>query len=230
MFPVVRPRRAAITNPMDTMIPPNTRFGHLVVLGPAQPIQVVRHDKILNWSASWCRCDCGANRVVPDWRLRTGHITSCGCRKHSGLTSVRHTRIPRIGTKFGSLTVTAHLPDRIDRRGVHHTRSEFTCSCGRKVELDNSKVRSLPNPSCGHDRLSARPPLGRPRRIRVARPNAVFGTLVVTGCRIVWSPLPAAYATVRCACGRLFETWVENLRLGRVHECPECHKRHGACV
>lgn len=207
------------------MIEKNTRFGHLVVLGAAQPVQVVRGDRICNWSASWCRCDCGQTRVVPDWRLRTGHVTSCGCRKRAGLAAARHTRIPRIGTRFGRLTVTAHLPDRIDRRGVHHTRSEFTCECGRKVELDNSRVRRAANPSCGHDRpaaVSRRAP-ARPRRIRLARLGARFGALIVVGVRVGWAPWPAAYASVRCdACGHVFETWVENLRIGRLRRCPRC--------
>ena len=207
------------------MIPRNTRFGHLVVLGAAQPVQVVRGDRICNWSASWCRCDCGATKVVPDWRLRTRHVTSCGCQKHSGLAAVRRTRIPRIGTRFGELTVTAHLPDRIDRHGVHHTRSEFTCTCGRKVELDNSRVRRLRNPSCGHDRPDAvrlRAP-ARPRRILLARLGAHFGLLSVVGARVEWTPRPVAYALVRCArCGHVFETWVENLRVGRVRPCPNC--------
>ena len=207
------------------MIAKNTRFGHLVVLGAAQSVQVVRGDRICNWSASWCRCDCGATKVVPDWRLRTGHVTSCGCQRHSGLRTVHRTRIPRIGAHFGQLTVTAHLPDRIDRRGVHHTRSEFTCSCGRKIALDNSRVRRLDNASCGHDRpisLTRRAP-PRARRIWLARPGARFGALVVTDARVVWSPRPVAYAAVRCdICGHSFETWVENLRRGRLSRCPHC--------
>ena len=206
------------------MIPQNTRFGHLVVIGPAQPVQVIRGDKICNWSASWCRCECGKNCIVPDWRLKTGHVTSCGCRKLSGLASVRRTRIPRIGTRFGQLTVTAHLPDRIDRHGIHHTQSEFTCACGRKIALDNSAVRKRQNPSCGHDRPGASTS-GQPRHLRLARPNACFGSLVVVGCRIDWSRYPVAYAAVRCSCGKVFETWVENLRLGRVHDCPDCIRR-----
>ena len=207
------------------MIEKNTRFGHLVVLGAAQAVQVVRGDRICNWSASWCRCDCGATKVVPDWRLRTGHVTSCGCHRYSGLLSVHRTRVPRIGTRFGQLTVTAHLPDRVDRRGVHHTRSEFTCSCGRKIALDNSRARHLTNASCGHDRPSsiARRTLPRARRIWLVRPGARFGALVVMGARVVWTPHSMAYASVRCAnCGQEFETWVENLRRGRLSQCPNC--------
>ncbi len=210
------------------MIPNNSRFGHLVVIGPAQPVQVVRGDKICNWSASWCRCECGKSCIVPDWRLRTGHVTSCGCRKLSGLIGACRTRIPRIGTRFGQLTVTAHLPDRIDRRGIHHTQSEFTCTCGRTIALDNASVRKRHNPSCGHDRPGASTS-GRPRHLRLVRLNACFGALVVVGCRIDWSNYPVAYAAVRCSCGKVFETWVENLRLGRVHDCPDCGHRifHG---
>lgn len=210
------------------MIPKNTRFGHLVVIGPAQPVQVVRGDRICNWSASWCRCDCGATKVVPDWRLRTRHITSCGCRKLAGLASARHTRVPRIGTRFGALTLTAHLPDRVDRHGVHHTRSEFTCACGRTVALDNARARRMGSAAaCAHEGEAAgrerRP--AQPRMLRLARPGARFGQLAVEGCRVEWAPWPAVYAAVRCDCGARFETWVENLRRGVVATCPKCRAR-----
>jgi hypothetical protein len=52
---------------------PGTRFGRWVVLGPAE----------INTSTtrkyqSWCRCDCGAERIVPNRRLRQGSSFRCG--------------------------------------------------------------------------------------------------------------------------------------------------------
>ncbi len=213
------------------MISKNKRFGHLVVLGEAQPLQVVRGERVCHWSASWCRCDCGATCVVPDWRLRTGHVKSCGCGKLAGLRNSRHTKVPRIGARIGALVVTAHLPDRVDRHGVHHTRSSFQCICGRIVEMDNSNARRRQGTGCFHESIrgamshnctASRSVPRQPRMLRLALPGGRFGSLIVGGCRVEWKSWPTAYAMVRCDCGATFETWVENLRQGRVMSCPSC--------
>jgi hypothetical protein len=49
-----------------------SRFGRWTVLGPAEMEK--------NWSCSWCRCDCGAERIIPDFKLRTGGAIKCGKR------------------------------------------------------------------------------------------------------------------------------------------------------
>lgn len=48
------------------------RYGRLVVLGPTE--------KKSKGSSSWlCQCDCGNQKVVHAWDLRSGRTTSCGC-------------------------------------------------------------------------------------------------------------------------------------------------------
>ena len=52
------------------------RFGNLTVLAPAENIG--------SRTAWLCRCDCGAEAVVPTCHLRSGHTKSCGCQSGSG--------------------------------------------------------------------------------------------------------------------------------------------------
>lgn len=131
-------------------IAPNTRFGHLIVLREAPPVPVVRGEGVHLWSASLCRCDCGRLRIVPDWRLRTRHVTSCGCRRIAGLSEADHRRIPSLGTRFGALVLTTHLPDRLDANGVRHTRGAYRCDCGRILEIDHSQARRRVASVCRH--------------------------------------------------------------------------------
>lgn len=50
-----------------------TRFGRLIVIGEAEQRGPKRR-----WH---CQCDCGTKRTVSQPGLRSGHSTSCGCRK-----------------------------------------------------------------------------------------------------------------------------------------------------
>lgn len=52
-------------------IPVGTRFGHLVVVGKAQPIK--------HRSASVVRCDCGTVKTLVNCALTSWVHTSCGC-------------------------------------------------------------------------------------------------------------------------------------------------------
>jgi len=47
------------------------RFGKLTVISPA---------KNVDGRTAWlCRCDCGQERVIKTYHLRSGHTKSCGC-------------------------------------------------------------------------------------------------------------------------------------------------------
>ena len=131
-------------------IAPNTRFGHLTVLREAPPVPVVRGKGVHLWTASLCRCDCGRLRIVPDWRLRTRHVTSYGCRRIAGLSEADHRRIPSLGTRFGALVLTKLLPDRIDVNGVRHTCGSYRCDCGRILNIDHSQARRRASSVCRH--------------------------------------------------------------------------------
>lgn len=51
------------------------RFGSLTV--------VAEHAKVNNRAAYLCLCDCGNERVVRQKSLRSGEVSSCGCRPHA---------------------------------------------------------------------------------------------------------------------------------------------------
>ena len=53
------------------------RFGRLTVLAPAE--------RVGQYTAWLCRCDCGREAVVTTRRLRSGNTRSCGCLKPGGV-------------------------------------------------------------------------------------------------------------------------------------------------
>jgi hypothetical protein len=54
------------------------RYGRLVVTSRASRPESDAYSTQAYWL---CRCDCGADAVVPGARLRIGRIVSCGCRR-----------------------------------------------------------------------------------------------------------------------------------------------------
>lgn len=86
------------------------KFGNLTVL---------HFDHYDKWGqACWrCACDCGNETIVASRYLRTGHTTSCGCRKYYRFGD------DIIGRRFGRLTVIQH--DHMEKRG----RSYYLCEC-----------------------------------------------------------------------------------------------------
>ena len=61
-----------------------TRFGRLVVLGPA-PTMIVGIKCTCHKRSSRCRCDCGKEVIVADSQLRSGKTQSCGCYRYDQL-------------------------------------------------------------------------------------------------------------------------------------------------
>lgn len=199
---------------------PKSRFGHLLVLGPADPVTILRHGKERHWSASRCKCDCGKDVIVPNWRLKTGHVSSCGCQKLRGLRNViRRKRLP-LGAVFGALTVVRPMRDRVDVHGIHHTQSEFRCTCGALIVRDNSAIRRAKAPSCGHDRPWRSPP--EHFTVRVPHIGSVFEHLTVLKTKLLKGQRPTVWCRVQCDCGTTFDLWAEHLRHGRIHCCKQC--------
>lgn len=45
-------------------------------------LTVLRFDHTGRNGSYWlCRCDCGAEKVLPGFNLRSGGVTSCGCQR-----------------------------------------------------------------------------------------------------------------------------------------------------
>jgi len=120
------------------------RFGRLTVTAVGMRLGRIR--------AAAVQCDCGAERVVPVYPLRSGARSSCGCSRPSLGTPEELT-----GRRFGMLTV-----GRVYRDG-RYLRADVLCDCGgakQGVYVHNLKAMS----SCGHacsERRAASPIVGR---------------------------------------------------------------------
>ncbi len=113
------------------MLGEGSRFGRLVV------VEDRGHKKV------FCRCDCGATRVLPRHRLRSGNTKSCGCLK-SEVTRRRWEMVSAAtaileGSVFGRLTV----------KESHHQRVQCQCSCGALVWVRKYDLLSGKTSSCG---------------------------------------------------------------------------------
>lgn len=87
--------------------------------------------------AFWvCRCDCGTEKSVSGFHLRSGCSTSCGCIKSPDLT----------GQRFGKLTVLELL----DRRSKDYDKIyRCICDCGSIKETIAYSLTSGATKSCG---------------------------------------------------------------------------------
>lgn len=110
------------------------RFGHLTVLEQANDniLPSGLHEKM--WL---CRCDCGRETVVRGAFLRTGHTTSCGCRK-TGINFIDLT-----GKCFSNVTV-------LRRIGTNSPPQWLCrCDCGTEFITRGSSLVNGHTKSCG---------------------------------------------------------------------------------
>lgn len=101
------------------------RFGKLLVL------KEVRREK--NAIIYLCRCDCGNEIEVSDFRLRNG-LKSCGCLV--GEIARLHQTRDLLGEKFNYLTV-------IEKGELKNHRQYWKCKCdcGREVEANTTELK-----------------------------------------------------------------------------------------
>ena len=94
------------------------------------------------------RCSCGQEKDVELPRLRTGQITSCGCRRGSRLTALD---VP-IGTTYGLLEV---ISEPFIPPGKHASVVMVRCACGAEKTVAMGSLRSGSTRSCGCARAAA---------------------------------------------------------------------------
>lgn len=109
-------------------------FGHLEVLS----FRGIRAPMGAQWE---CRCDCGERVTVQAGHLKSGHTTSCGCRKGSTGTS-RYEDLT--GQRFGKLVAVAL--DSIEKSGAVW---KVRCDCGNEHTARASKLKDGDCASCG---------------------------------------------------------------------------------
>ena len=86
-----------------------------------------------------CRCDCGNERIVDLWELKSGRAISCGCANKFDINKY-------IGKRYGMLTVTGYDHDEYTS---NHIRRYLKCHC----DCGNDTVASVKSLEAG-DKLS----------------------------------------------------------------------------
>ena len=107
------------------------RFGRLVVL------EFDRLDHI--GARFWCKCDCGNTKSISGHNLKTGHTTSCGCKKHERRAE------DLTGKRFGRLYVTGF--ECMGTTGKSYWKC--ICDCGNKTVVERSALVCGGTRSCG---------------------------------------------------------------------------------
>lgn len=174
------------------------QFGHLTVLEQADDnvLPSGLHEKM--WR---CSCDCGQETVVRGSFLRTGHTTSCGCRK-TGTNFIDLT-----GKRFSNVTV-------LERIGTSSPPQWLCCcDCGKKFVTRGSSLVNGHTKSCGCRKKQLRIPDMVGRR---------FGRLTVVsrgGDEITKKGARYIRWICKCDCGRTVLVRGVSLRNGHTSSC-----------
>jgi hypothetical protein len=99
-----------------------------------------KNDKIL------CRCDCGVEKRLDWWNVKSGNTSSCGClkkkmmaicakRMFTGKTPVNF--IDYSGKRIGSINVLKRIHD----VRLHTTTYLVQCDCGTEFDVEISNLR-----------------------------------------------------------------------------------------
>ncbi len=115
------------------LIAAGTKIGRLTVLRDA--------DITTGKSASWCRCDCGVEKIVKNRLLINGQATSCGClRAERALQANNQRREDLTGRKFGRWKITEMLEGQ---------KAKAVCECGTELEVFTTNLKQGKSLSCG---------------------------------------------------------------------------------
>jgi len=84
-----------------------------------------------------CICECGNEKVVGFYKLRSGHTTSCGCNKGRPIVDI-------IGNRYEKLSV-------IEFYGYDgkHTLWKCKCDCGNNIITRKNHLQNGHTKSCG---------------------------------------------------------------------------------
>lgn len=113
------------------------QFGYLTVMHRANDYVMQSNGKHY---AQWhCKCECGNETNVLVSNLKSGSITSCGCKRFTDLS----------GQQFGEWTVIRQVDSYVNPAGRKMVRYECRCSCGRYKNVIADLLRSGGSLSCG---------------------------------------------------------------------------------
>ena len=163
----------------------------------------------------FCRCECGTERWVDRWNLRSGGSTSCGCLKKEQI----HERFTKdlTGKVFGRLTVTGLAGKDKNQKLLWNT----VCSCGQTKIVRGEQLIQGQTRSCGC--------LKREQTIkRCTKPmiGKTFGRLTVLE-TMYTKKGRGAYYRCSCSCGNEVIVQGTMLRSGNTKSCG-CYNKDRA--
>lgn len=117
------------------------RFGRWTVMN-------ITDKRTKNRTIIWhCKCDCGNEKDVDGYTLKSGQSKSCGClQKEKASAQCRKTRIDLTGQRFGKLVA---LKPKYSGEKNQHTKWVCQCDCGNLLEVDMGNLRAGKTQSCG---------------------------------------------------------------------------------
>ena len=93
-----------------------------------------------------CICECGNEKDVDGYLLRSGQSKSCGClQKEIASKNAKKTRIDLTGQRFGKLVALYGIYN----NDKEHTFWHCKCDCGNECDIDMGNLRSGKSQSCG---------------------------------------------------------------------------------
>lgn len=117
------------------------RFGRWAVLN-------ITDKRTKNRTIIWhCKCDCGNEKDVDGYTLKSGQSKSCGClQKELAAEKCRQGRIDLTGQRFGKLIALYPIYSGAKNK---HTVWHCKCDCGNECDIDMGNLRSGKSQSCG---------------------------------------------------------------------------------
>ena len=94
-----------------------------------------------------CKCECGNEKDVDGYTLRSGQSKSCGCLQKEIAGEIgKRSRIDLTGQRFGKLV--ALYPIYSGNHDIH-TKWHCKCDCGNECDIDMGNLRQGFSQSCG---------------------------------------------------------------------------------
>lgn len=93
----------------------------------------------------YCKCECGVEKIVAGFHLKSGNIMSCGCYNRDILKKRNEKTNIKQGTVYGKLTVLEYSYSGNDGRKYYKCK----CKCGTIVNVRGSYLKNGNTKSCG---------------------------------------------------------------------------------
>lgn len=169
-------------------------------------------NQIFDFPVWECKCDCGRTIFVPEQKLISGKVKSCGCSQNN--VTIRSCQVTS-GKRFGMLlTITSSIDSNTGKRVW-----ECKCDCGKTIFVKEDYLRKGIKTSCG---CVKRAKIAE-RHIK-ALSGKVFGSLSLV--RPVDAKAASRVWECKCQCGNTVFVREDYLRTGKKVSCGCLNKKN----